>query len=51
MRTTWKRQKRDPGYQYDTPLPPTANPGTAPSARRAQPDLSQSIGELAPAGL
>ena len=49
----WQRQQRDPGYQYDTPLPPTANPGTAPAAaRRAQPDnLSQSIGELAPAGL
>ena len=22
----WKRQQDDPGYQYDTPLPPTAHP-------------------------
>ena len=22
----WQRQQRDPGYQYDTPLPPTAHP-------------------------
>ena len=21
MRKTWKKQKKDPGYQYDTPLP------------------------------
>ena len=27
MRATWKRQQIEPGYQYDTPLPPTANPG------------------------
>ena len=53
MRATWKRQKSDPSYQFDTPLPATANPGTTPAAaRRAQPDsLAQSIGELAPAGL
>ena len=24
MRETWRRQKIDPDYQYDTPLPPTA---------------------------
>jgi fatty acid desaturase len=53
MREVWKRQQTDPGYQFDTPLPPTANPGTASAAaRRPHPDnLSQSIGELAPAGL
>ena len=54
MRATWKRQQTDPGYQFDTPLPATANPGAAPAAaaRRPPPDnLSQSIGELAPAGL
>ena len=53
MRDTWKRQKTAPSYQFDTPLPPTANPGTThAAARRVQPDsLAQSIGELAPAGL
>ena len=24
--TIWQRQQSDPGYQYDTPLPPTAHP-------------------------
>ena len=53
MRATWKRQKSDTTYQFDTPLPPTANPGTThAAAHRAQPDsFAQSIGELAPAGL
>ena len=53
MLDTWKRQKTAPSYQFDTPLPPTANPGTThAAARRVQPNsLAQSIGELAPAGL
>jgi fatty acid desaturase len=47
MRETWKRQKIDPSYQFDTPLPPTAK-----SARTDTPDeLESSIGELAPEGL
>ena len=48
MRETWRRQKSDPDYQYDTPLPPTAK-----HARTEAPDegLEGSIGELAPAGL
>ena len=49
LRATWKRQQIEPGYQYDTPLPATANPGYR-NGRRAQPDddLSGSIGDLAP---
>ena len=48
MREVWRRQKIDPDYQYDTPLPATAM-----SAREDTPDqqLEGSIGELAPAGL
>ena len=49
MRATWKRQQSEPGYQYDTPLPPTANPGHADAAGLNQDDdLSTSIGDLAP---
>jgi fatty acid desaturase len=47
MRDIWKRQKIEPGYQFDTPLPPTAK-----TARTDTPDeLESSIGELAPEGL
>ncbi|MBZ0302104.1 MAG: fatty acid desaturase [Anaerolineae bacterium] len=47
MRETWRRQKIDPDYHFDTPLPPTAK-----SARTDMPDeLESSIGELAPEGL
>jgi fatty acid desaturase len=47
MRAIWQRQKIEPGYQFDTPLPPTAK-----SARTDMPDaLESSIGELAPEGL
>ena len=47
MREVWKRQKADPDYQFDTPLPATAK-----NAREDAPDqLESSIGELAPAGL
>ncbi len=54
MRMAWQRQKIDPDYEYDTPLPPTANPEPMDSetpASRAASALEQSIGELAPAGL
>lgn len=47
MRDTWQRQKIEPDYQFDTPLPPTAK-----SVRTDTPDdLESSIGELAPEGL
>ncbi len=54
MRMIWKRQKTEADYQYDTPLPPTANPeqvcAAANSVREAT-ALERSIGELAPEGL
>ena len=47
MREAWNKQKIDPDYQFDTPLPPTAK-----TARTDTPDeLESSIGELAPEGL
>ena len=47
MRTTWRRQQTDPGYQFDTPLPATA--GQTPVD--VVDELQSSIGELAPEGL
>ncbi len=47
MLTTWQRQKSDPDYQYDTPLPATAK-----TERRRRGDAAErSIGDLAPKGL
>jgi fatty acid desaturase len=47
MGDTWQRQKTEPSYQFDTPLPATAK-----SIRTDTPDvLESSIGELAPEGL
>jgi len=47
MLLTWRRQQSDPGYEFDTPLPPTAK-----SVRSDAPDkLESSIGDLAPEGL
>ena len=49
MRMVWRKQKEDPDYQFDTPLPPTAR-----SVRSDEPDeieLESSIGDLAPEGL
>ena len=50
-----KRRKDDPGYQFDTPLPPTARPAVVrqdqvrlPADDRVK--LEASIGELAPQG-
>ena len=54
MRMVWQRQKREPDYQYDTPLPATANPEPLAEAAqeiRQSTELERSIGELAPAGL
>ena len=41
MRTTWKRQQKEPGYQYDTPLPDSSSPGPEGSD-----SLSASLGDL-----
>lgn len=43
MRGTWKRQQKEPGYEYDTPVPP-------PQARERGDDdpLAASMGGLAP---
>ena len=47
MREVWRRQRVDPDFQFDTPLPATAK-----HAREDTPEaLEASIGELAPAGL
>ena len=47
MLDTWRRQQQDPDYQFDTPLPETANL----SRQGAASALESSIGELAPDGL
>lgn len=47
MRETWHRQQAEPDYQFDTPLPATAQ-----TVRSDAPDeLDSSIGELAPESL
>ncbi|MGI9336205.1 MAG: fatty acid desaturase [Gammaproteobacteria bacterium] len=46
MRATWRRQRDDPGYQFDTPLPP---PGQDTPAE--QDPLAASIGDIAPPSL
>ena len=47
MREIWRRQKTEPGYQFDTPVPdPAGRP-----ARRDEPEeerLRSSVGDLAP---
>jgi fatty acid desaturase len=45
MRETLQRQKREPGYQFDTPLPRPKDKGKARDA------LGASLGDLAPTGL
>lgn len=47
MLNTWKRQKSEPGYAFDTPLPATA---TTKRRRKAETEET-SIGDLAPTGL
>jgi fatty acid desaturase len=54
MREIWKRQKVDPTYAFDTPLPPTAHPvQTADAAVEdgASSPLETTLGDLAPQGL
>ena len=47
MSEIWRRQRTDPDYEFDTPLPATAK-----SERTYVPDdLESAIGELAPKGL
>jgi fatty acid desaturase len=46
MRQTWRRQQVEPGYQFDTPLPPRPA-----AALRPQDPLSSSLGDLAPKSL
>jgi fatty acid desaturase len=43
MRKTWKKQKEDPGYQYDTPLPCHSGDTSA-----DQDPLGASLGDLTP---
>lgn len=47
MQDIWERQKTEPDYQFDTPLPPTAKVVRTDAAD----ELEGSIGELAPTGL
>lgn len=47
MLETWQRQQSEPGYQFDTPLPPTAKSARADAPHK----LESSIGDLAPEGL
>ena len=42
MREAWRRQREDPSYQFDTPLPAAAE------AAPAQVEEAASIGDLAP---
>jgi len=49
MRMIWRVQKRDPDYQFDTPLPPTARVARSDAPEAIE--LESSIGDLAPAGL
>ena len=46
MRHTWKRQRKDPGYEYDTPVPAPVAGG-----REDAGPLAASIGGLAPRAL
>ena len=45
MRETWSRQKLDPDYAYDTPVPSEGMPA------RSRDSMAASIGELGPADL
>ena len=47
MLETWERQKTNPDYAFDTPLPATAKT----ERRRSAAEEESSIGNLAPKGL
>lgn len=46
MRTTWRRQREEPGYEFDTPVP-----SSSPAGFETPDSLAASIGDLAPAEL
>lgn len=50
MRYAWKRQLSEPGFQFNTPLPPTANPGmtSEDAVTRVSDGIEASIGTLDP---
>ncbi len=50
MRHAWKRQLVEPSYQFNTPLPPTANPGmtSEDAVTRVSDGIEASIGTLDP---
>ena len=56
MREVWHKQKSDPDYAFDTPLPPTATPeytgeSQDPVSTGEEHDDAMSLGDLAPEGL
>ncbi|MCY4072384.1 MAG: fatty acid desaturase [Chloroflexi bacterium] len=56
MRETWRKQKVDPNYAFNTPLPPTATPEytgeeTLPVSTGEEHEDALSLGDLAPEGL
>jgi fatty acid desaturase len=52
MRETWRRQKNEPDYQFDTPLPPTARAALTQTTEAKDEDaMEASIGDLAPKAL
>jgi fatty acid desaturase len=46
MRRTWNRQQKEPGYQFDTPLP-----GRKAKGGKKGDSLESSLGDLAPKDL
>ena len=48
MRETWQRQRKDPAYQFETPLPAKARAGKAAGGKAAADALASSLGNLAP---
>jgi len=51
MRDIWQKQKIDPSYVFDTPLPATAKVVELDDITTESSELESSIGELAPEGL
>jgi hypothetical protein len=43
IREVWRRQEKDPGYQYDTPVPDRSGPTAA-----LQSPEAAAIGDIAP---
>ncbi len=55
MREVWQKQKEDPDYALDTPLPSSATPesrgDTAPTSTGEEHDEAMSLGDIVPEGL